>query len=635
MITFNTDLGKVHIVETPAELPEVPLDCDLIVDIETTYAKPFEQVPKWQRDGAFYPFNGNKVAGIGISVGRSCEAFYVPIRHRVYGGHNKNLPLEVVREWCSNQINRARRVVGHNAKFDLRFLYFDGVRISSQEVVCTEALAKLFDTELPSHGLKPCAKRYLQATALEEVKIQIWLREAKSKDYGDLPVDIAGEYCGQDCLMTDGLYQYYRKYMPASMIPTVQLEIKLTPVLLDMEIRGVKVDVPAVKKRHLLTEFRLLELETDLKLALGREYTNSNKCLQDVILNQLGLPVLVWGKPTQTGKRNPSFNKEAMAKYFSHPDVLREPKTLEVIKWIHEHRTLSHFNGLYYKPWLDFADENGRIHPTYNQVVRTGRMSNRQPCLHQADGDTKQYVIPDEYFHRRDASQIELRLIVDRIQDLPTIEQYQKDPKTDMHAWAAEGICERPTGKTMNFAMGYGARERRIVSTVSVAKEIMQKILREMEESSDNTADYTARCEALAKQIYERYHAKFPNLQPESDRTTEQCKRDGYIENRFGRRRHLSYGNAYKAFNTYAQSTANDIVKYNLVDGSPRYNEVMRRFATSTASTTHDDVVWDGPNEPAVVEEIDRVLAIDRIPDLSVPILWDGASSNKSLQEVK
>ena len=45
MITSNTDLGKAHIVETPGELPTVPTGCDLVVDVETTYAKPFEEVP--------------------------------------------------------------------------------------------------------------------------------------------------------------------------------------------------------------------------------------------------------------------------------------------------------------------------------------------------------------------------------------------------------------------------------------------------------------------------------------------------------------------------------------------------------------------------------------------------------------
>ncbi len=130
-------------------------------------------------------------------------------------------------------------------------------------------------------------------------------------------------------------------------------------------------------------------------------------------MNDFGLPVLSTikertedGDWIDTGR--PSFDKEAMQLYKVHPMVTTNPEIKQIVDCISRYRVESTFHGLYLENFINL-NVDGVIHPSYNQVVRTGRMSCSRPNSQQQNYRSKQLIHPHKGFGfvSNDYSQIE------------------------------------------------------------------------------------------------------------------------------------------------------------------------------------------------------------------------------------
>jgi DNA polymerase-1 len=594
-------------------------------------------ISKLDKHGGMYPFKGDRICGFSVCTDDS-EAYYIPVRHN----RGKNLTIETVRKWLNDHL-RDCDWVNHNIKFDAAFLMVDGVDIQSR-LVDTLTLSKIHDSDRMGHDLKSLAQEWLGYDLYEE-RVHAYLAEMKTKDWADVPMDILGEYACYDVLANRDLFHLLLDKRPADLEQIWETEIKLTSVLLDMEMDGLQVNPLECKIDMAKCLTTMIETSETIERIADREFANSNQCIYDILINQFGLPILatkkerIDGQEVDTGR--PTFNKDAMKLYRVHPQVTGE--LAELVEALCEYRIAAQHKSLFLDTFLNLHDGDNRVHPFYNQVVRTGRMSCSRPNAQQQNKRSKALIHPFEGygFISCDYSQIEFRLIVHYINDLRAIQAYNDDAGMDFHQWVADmsGIKRKPA-KAINFGMSYGAGKKNVTKQLAANPDIIEECSEEIEgmnvPDSEKNHLFKALCSDRADHIYEDYHERFPGIKSTAYRASQMARRRGYVFNAYGRRRHLEARFAHKAFNSIIQGGAMDIMKERMVALSPRYNDWSRDIGLRMAANVHDEVLLQVPLEiledEFVHQEIIRILETPSI-DLRVPIKTGLGTSKENWAE--
>jgi len=355
----------------------------------------------------------------------------------------------------------------------------------------------------------------------------------------------------------------------------------------------------------------MIKNATEITELTNREFTNSNDCLYDILINQFGLPVLATIKEREEGQiidtGRPSFDKNAMALYKVHPAVTSDEKINKLVNLIAEYRTEQQFKSLYLDTFLEL-NENGIIHPNYNQTVRTGRLSCSKPNSQQQNSRSKALIHPpkDYGFISNDYSQIEYRLIVHYAKIERAIKAYLENPNTDYHQWVAELLMlKRKRAKAQNFGMAYGMGKKTVVQRLTSDEDIIKTIGQQVNQLiEENKLDpkfrvekFNELCKEHAESAYEEYHEKMPEIRKTSRQATKVAAIRGFIFNSHGRRRYLPGAASYKAFNSIIQSDAADIMKERLVAISPRYNSESQNWEVKPTANVHDETLNKVPLE--------------------------------------
>lgn len=587
------DLGKnSFLIQKVSELPELFNTNKLFLDFETTSFDPKEEALK--------PYHGHRICGICITADDLPKAWYVPIRHT---DSHWNLPITNALKWLDYVISTAKVWVNHNVKFDMHFLRQDNIEFAGK-VWDTLQLAKIIDSDRFQYSLKPLSRDWLEEPDYEE-DVKAYLTCAKSKNYGDVPADILGAYGCQDVLRNRRLLQYILRRMPEDCSRIFKMETELTPVLYDMECEGMHVDPMQLKTQELLILKELIDLENDIANMTGqhiRPHTNPD-CF-DLLCNTYGLPVLGY---TDTG--NPSFDKDTLTSYLSHPLVAESELLTSIVGKIQRYRKQSTLNNFFVKPYQEH-EVNGVMHPEYNQMVRTGRMSCKRPNSQQLSPEAKELVHPRPgyTFIRFDYSQIEFRLIVHYIQDQAAINSYQENPWTDFHTWVAEmcGIPRKPA-KNVNFCIGYGGGKKKVVSMLAANMELvgnLGKAVDDMIAQGQLKPEYRQQafnllCSKRGEEVYNQYHDTLPGLRRVSRKASKNLEMRGYVFNAYGRRRHLPAKLSFRSFNSIIQSCAADVMKDRTIAIAPRYNSWVKDLGIIPIALVHDECLFEMPNEVA------------------------------------
>lgn len=286
-----------------------------------------------------------------------------------------------------------------------------------------------------------------------------------------------------------------------------------------------------------------------------------------------------------------------------------------VIRLIREYREEAHFFGLFLEPYSRLQDSSGLLHPSYNQCVRTGRMSCSKPNAQQLNKRAKALIVPNEGegILDIDYSQIEFRLIAHYINDLEAIRAYREDPTTDFHKWVAS-ICgvERTPAKIMNFMMGYGGGKAKTVSSLSGNPDIVAEVTKEVDaliasgriRDSDRAKAFNRLCQERGEYVYTTYHQRLPGIKITTRKAAQLIERRGYVFNAFGRRRYLPRKASYRAFNSVVQSCAADLLKERIVAIAPRYNAKTREYGLRIFALVHDNVAFIGPSASVSSPEV-------------------------------
>jgi len=623
MLTFDNG-GRL--VQSTSELPHLQGARNIFVDFETTSGDPaLKATDPWHHCG---------VAGIAVTVDDAAGAWYVPIGHN---DSSVNLPSANVEDWWFDILSAAQQWTNHNVKFDAHVSTNALGVMPECPLYDTLTMAKIVDSDRMlrgGYGLEALAAAWLR----EDISgynqaLQPYLH--KNKDYGRVPADVLGEYACQDVLSERRLFDYIEAHTHEQCRDVQRTELAMTRLLFQVEQEGMHVD----PQELMVTEYKILrrlqQLDEQLEAVVGRAFRPhvNNDCF-DVLCNQYGLPVLAY---TDTG--NPSFDKAALVQYSHHPHA--PPKVVELML---EYRTLSTLLGFFVQPYQRLQVD-GVLHPTYNQAVRTGRMSCSNPNAQQLSPAAKRLIHPPpgHSFISTDASQIEFRVIVHYIQNEAAIRSYNEDPDTDFHTWVAD-MCEmaRKPAKSVNFMMGYGGGQKKCVSMLASNMEIVGQLQTEVDalvaagkvEPSHADLMFEMLCEERAKKVYRRYHDTLPELRITTRRASNALKKRGYVYNGYGRHRHLPIDASFKAFNALCQSFAADMVKERMV----ALAEQLENTPVKIVGQVHDEIVLTCPTElidDALLDGITNVLEWPSCA-IRVPIRWDiGHSSRDWLEASK
>ena len=216
------------------------------------------------------------------------------------------------------------------------------------------------------------------------------------------------------------------------------VELPLVWILAQMEIVGVKVDVPYLEKLQVEFDERIRAIEKDIEVLAGEPVNpNSPKQLGHILFEVLELPVV---KKTKTGYSTSAEVLEALRN--DHPIVGR----------VLDYRQLAKLKSTYVDGLLKLVDAHDRVHTSFNQTVTaTGRLSSTAPNLQNIPVRTEEgkrirrAFIPIEKKNlliSADYSQIELRVLAHLSGDDMLMQSFAKGE--DIHRRTASEVFHVP-----------------------------------------------------------------------------------------------------------------------------------------------------------------------------------------------
>jgi len=524
-----------------------------------------------------------EIVGISLAV-KEGEGYYLPIGHR--GGNN--LPLEKALSALREPLTNPRiGKIAHNAKYDYIVLARHGVTVTPLT----------FDTMLAEFILDPSSrnlglKNLAQARLGEEMThIEDLIGKGKKQiSMAEVAVESVAQYAAADAEVTLRLLpilQTELKRVNGEKLLT-EIDLPLTPVLAEMEMEGVLLDLPFFKEMSNELAKRLAEIERQILAMVGKTFNvNSTQQLSDVLFNTLGLQ-----PPDPT-------NKTASGHYSTAAGVLELLKGKHpVVDLVLEHRELSKLKSTYLDALPPAVDANGRVHTSYSQVgAVTGRLSSNNPNLQNIPIRTETgRKVRNGFIAGQgnvllsvDYSQIELRIVAHMAQDEAMLAAFRAGE--DIHATTAAAIYGvspeavtkemRRHAKAINFGLIYG------MSAFGLTR---------------STELTLAEAEAFVKTYFE----KFPGVKKYLDGIRKQAAEQGYVETLLGRRRYfpalqgrqnvqMKNREEREAINAPIQGTAADIMKIAMLKIPPALKEAGLK--AKMLLQVHDELVLECPQE--------------------------------------
>lgn len=550
------------------------------------------------------------LVGISLTV-KEGEGYYIPVGHK----EGKQLPLEYVLAKLKPILeDESIPKYTHNGKYDLTVLARYGLRV--------EGLA--FDTMIAEWLINPASKNLgLKNLAWARLGVEMepitdLIGTGKGQiTMAQVPIEEAAPYACADVDMTYCLVKALEPELREKELWPLftQVEMPLVPVLSEMEMKGVKLDVDYLMEMSSGLQGRLASLERQIQDMVGYPFNvNSTQQLSDALFVDLDLPAQ--GVPkTQTGY------------YSTAAGVLKGLKDKHpVIDLILEHRELSKLKSTYVDALPLLVNERtGRIHTSYNQTgTVTGRVSSSDPNLQNIPIRTELgrqvrrafVTAPSCLFLSADYSQVELRILAHISGDEGLLSAFRRGE--DIHASTAAALYDVPLeavgpgmrrlAKTVNFGVTYGMSGYGLAQRTGLSREEASRFIRD-------------------------YFAKYPRVKKYVEETKRKARRQGYVETLLGRRRYfpeLASKKAHwrakraaerEAINMPIQGTAADILKIAMIHLHRAIRE--RDLRSRMILQVHDELVLEVPEDEAETAKPLVKSTMERAFELDAPLKVD------------
>lgn len=502
--------------------------------------------------------------------------------------------------------------VAHNLKYDAQVLDKYGVSIQGP----------IFDTMIAHYLMQPEGKHgmdYLSELYLGYKPIAIeTLIGKKGKNQGSMadlsPEDITNYAC-EDADIT---YQLKGLFEPEIHKPHLKslfydLEMPLVLVLKDMELEGIKIDVPQLNEYAQALDTEIVSIEKEIKTFVANDFNlDSPKQLGVVLFEELKIDT----KPKKTKTGQYATSEDILTKYINrHP----------IIRLILDFRELRKLKSTYVDALPLLATANAhRIHTHFMQTVTaTGRLSSTNPNLQNIPIRTergrairKSFIARDEDYvlMAADYSQIELRIMAVLSEDPNMLKAFQDGE--DIHAATASRVFntpldavtreERGKAKAVNFGIIYGQSAFGLAENLGISR-------------------------TEAKTIIDNYFEQYPKVREYMDKAIARAREMGYVETIMQRRRYLSDINSANAvvrgfaernaINAPIQGSAADIIKLAMI-------KVHQRMLKSGVQSrmllqVHDELVFDvHRSEITTMEQLIRE-EMESAIEINAPLIVD------------
>ncbi len=387
-----------------------------------------------------------------------------------------------------------------------------------------------------------------------------------------------------------------------------EIEQPLAAVLASMEMTGFKVDTKGITEFSALLAAAAEGLREQIYFASGCEFNiNSPMQLSEVLFDKMGLP---------HGKKNKNGS------YSTNADILEKlARDHKVVQDILDYRQLTKLRSTYGEGLVKAADENGKIHTSFNQTVTaTGRLSSTEPNLQnipvrtELGRELRRFFIPsgeDRVLIDADYSQIELRLLAHISGDETMTDAFVND--IDIHTVTAsqafgvplEAVTSemRKRAKAVNFGIVYGISDFSLAQDIGVTKK-------------------------QAGEYINAYLAKYPRVAAYLENIVKQASEDGFVTTMFGRRRDIPELTSSKAvirqfgervaMNSPIQGSAADIIKIAMVkaDKALRESGLDARLILQV----HDELIVEASEADAEAAREILVREMESCVSLTVPL---------------
>jgi len=449
---------KVTVADTPAKVKQMfagmEAATEMVVDVETTGLEDFRD---WAR-----------VYSIGVCF-EDGHAWVIPWDHPDHPKANDAIRKRFI------GLLHSKTVIGHNVKFDLRWLArLYGLDIWKVDFWDTRIAAHLLDENYPyGHPLKVLVRDWVNAP--NYAFGMKWSEKHRSFILGRKKIawDDLLRYNGYDA----GYTWLLKKRLATALENEPSLEAMANTILFpssrafcQMELNGVGIDEERLLASRKEIKERIAELQADL-VKEGLDIANMSKkaVVIDWVYNVRGHPIT--DKTPRT--KEPSIAKATLLKYVgADPDVGKLLECQELTKLIGTYLgDPEHPDPKKRKTGWGPLIHNRRLYPRYDLArTVTGRTACEAPNIQQTARDTRVRSIvsapPGWSLLNVDFSQIELRVAAVIAKDEKLIADYNED--IDAHSSAAARALgkpveevtpdERTKAKARNFGFLFGMR---------------------------------------------------------------------------------------------------------------------------------------------------------------------------------
>ena len=552
------------------------------------------------------------LVGISLStkIGKAC---YIPIGHKSKRCLKKSIVIKKLKPLLED---KSVKKIGQNIKFDFIVLYKQGIEINSME-----------DTMLMSYVLDAGKNRH-NMDALSEIHLghkTISFKEIvgtgkKEINFSDVELDKAMEYAAEDADITYRLYKIFNKNLKLEKLTNIYeiFEKPLIKILAFMEIEGIKIDNKFLKVLSEKFEKKIRSLEKKIFTISKKKFNiGSPKQLGEIIYNELKIAGL---KKTRKGSFATSANvlEDLVFKGHEFPKLILDWRQVSKLKNTYSDSLPEHINS-----------NTKRVHTSFLlAATTTSRLASSDPNLQNIpikseDGkDIRKAFVAEKEFKliSADYNQIEMRILAD-LADVKELKKAFKNNE-DIHSLTASQVFnidikkvdqnKRRKAKAINFGIIYG------ISQYGLAKQI---------NVSNNEAE----------DFLNAYFFKFPEIKNYMESTIKFCRKNGYVNNIFGRRSHFNGINDKNfnvrnfqeraAINAPIQGSASEIMRMAMIGINKKFEEI-KNLKSKILLQIHDELIFEVHKEQVnkcskIIQEEMSSVKDSNLHSFSIPLLVD------------
>ena len=528
----------------------------------------------------------SELVGLALATGPG-RACYVPLRHTAAEPLVQIAPEVAIAALAPLLRDASVLKLFHDAKYDLLVLLHAGA-VAATPTDDTMLLSYAQEAGAHGHSIDELSSLHLGHTSVARDAVTGTGRARLV--FSQVPLDRAAAFAGEQADLTWRLWQALRPRLRGNKSLAVyeQMDRRLTPVLLEMERAGVKVDEEELRRMSLDFGTRMAVMETEAHALAGESFNlGSPKALGEMLFDKMSLP---GGKRMKTGAwgTDASVLQGLAEQGHDLPAKVMEWRQLAKLKSTYADALVEEINPV-----------TGRVHTSFAMAIAsTGRLSSTDPNLQnipirtEEGGRIRRAFIaePGHMLVSCDYSQIELRLLAD-VANIPTLRASFMAGE-DIHARTASEVfgvpmagmdsATRRRAKAINFGIIYG------ISAFGLGRQLQIE-------------------PGEARGYIEAYFARYPEIRAYMTTTRDEARATGYVLTLFGRRVWIpgiadknparrSYAER-QASNAPLQGGAADIIKRAMV----RLPSALKQANLSARLLlqVHDELLFEAPDHEA------------------------------------